>query len=224
MEHANGHIKKMKKPQGQLPADDPISGYILAQPPEVRDLLRAVRETIQAAAPDATEKISWQMPTFWQRENLIHFAAFKNHIGLFPGGEAVHVFAEQLGSYKTSTGTIQLPLNKPIDHQLIADIVCWRIKRLQPKQYEYDAIIRASESGKGGAYVPFPYGLRAESGKGRLKVHATFDGEPYQGSIVNMGVKNADGSVCYILGIRKSIRQKIGKQIGDVVHVALSEI
>jgi len=89
--------------------------------------------------------------------------------------------------------------------------------------YDYDAIIKQSEIGKGGAYVPFPYDIRAEFGKGRVKVHVTFDGIPYDGSIVNMGVKNEDGSVCFIIGILKNIRVKIGKQIGDSVRVAVSE-
>ena len=87
------------------------------------------------------------------------------------------------------------------------------------KIYEYDAVIQSSGIGSGGAYVPFPYDIRVEFGKGRVKVSATFDGEPYEGSIVNMGVKNPDGSVCYILGILKDIRAKIGKQPGESVHV-----
>ncbi|GHU55344.1 hypothetical protein FACS1894132_11320 [Clostridia bacterium] len=91
------------------------------------------------------------------------------------------------------------------------------------KTYEYDAIIQASEVGKGGAFVAFPYDIRAEFGKGRVKIHATLDGEQYNGSIVNMGVKNADGSVCYIIGILKEIRTKIGKQIGNSVHVIVTE-
>ena len=70
-----------------------------------------------------------------------------------------------------------------------------------------------------GAYIEIPFDIKKMFGKGRLKVHATFDGEPYNGSIVNMGVKNADGSVCYILGVRKDIRVKIGKEAGDVVEV-----
>ena len=89
------------------------------------------------------------------------------------------------------------------------------------KVYEYDAVIR--EAGGGGAYVEFPYDLRDEFGKGRLKVRASFDGEPYDGSIVNMGVKNADGSICYIIGIRKDIRAKIGRQPGDTVRVSIRE-
>lgn len=89
--------------------------------------------------------------------------------------------------------------------------------------YEYDAVIQSSEAGSGGAYAAFPFDLRAEFGKGRVKVHAEFDGEPYDGSIVNMGVKNADGSVCYIIGILKEIRAKIGKQPGDSVHIVIRE-
>ena len=92
------------------------------------------------------------------------------------------------------------------------------------KIYEYDAMIRSSEIGKGGAYVAFPYDVRQEFGRGRVKVRATFDGEPYEGSIVNMGVKNEDGSVCYIIGVLKDIRLKIGKQPGDSVHVTVREI
>lgn len=94
---------------------------------------------------------------------------------------------------------------------------------MQSKIYEFDAIIKASEVGKGGTFVIFPYDVRTEFGKGRVKVHATFDGEPYSGSIVNMGVKNEDGSICYIIGVLKDIRAKIGKQIGDTVHVTITE-
>lgn len=89
------------------------------------------------------------------------------------------------------------------------------------KIYEFDALIH-DVPGKGGAYVPFPYDLRKEFGKGRVKIHATFDGVPYDGSIVNMGVKNPDGTVCYILGVLKEIRTKIGKQPGDIVHVTVT--
>lgn len=78
------------------------------------------------------------------------------------------------------------------------------------KEYKFESTIYASEVGKGGAYVIFPYDVREEFGKGRVKVHATFDGADY------------DGSICYILGIRKDIRKKIGKEIGDSVHVVVA--
>lgn len=94
---------------------------------------------------------------------------------------------------------------------------------INSKTYEYEAAILASEVGKGGAYVVFPYDVREEFGKGRVKVHATFDGEPYDGNLVNMGVKNPDGSVCYIIGVRKDLRQKIQKNVGDVISVTIKE-
>jgi len=87
--------------------------------------------------------------------------------------------------------------------------------------YEFDAVIESSSIGRGGAYVRFPHNVRDEFGAGRVKVRATFDGEPYDGSIVNMGLKNPDGSICYIIGILKAIRTKIAKQPGDTVHVTV---
>ena len=89
------------------------------------------------------------------------------------------------------------------------------------KKYEFDAVIHADPE-SGGAYVAFPWDLRAEFGKGRLKVHAEFDGIPYDGSVVNMGVKNADGSVCYVIGVLKAIRNRLGKGEGDPLHVVIT--
>lgn len=89
--------------------------------------------------------------------------------------------------------------------------------------YEFHAQIEPVPD-KGGAYVRFPYDIRKEFGKGRVKAEITFDGEPYSGSIVNMGVKNEDGSVCYIIGVRKDIQAKIGKQPGDTVKVMVKAI
>jgi len=94
---------------------------------------------------------------------------------------------------------------------------------MDERVYRYDAIIRSSDTANGGAYVEFPYDIRKEFAKGRIKVHCTFDGEPYDGSIVNMGVKNSDGSICYIVGILKGIREKINKQPGDTVFVTVRQ-
>lgn len=90
------------------------------------------------------------------------------------------------------------------------------------KTYEFDAKIYKVPD-IDGAFIMFPYDVKAEFGKGRVKVHATFDGEPYDGSIVNMGVKTDEGGICYIIGLRKDIRAKIGKQAGDSVHVTIRE-
>ena len=94
---------------------------------------------------------------------------------------------------------------------------------MENKYFEFDAVIMASEIGKGGAYVAFPYDIKKVFGKGRVRVSATFDGAPYEGSIVNMGVKNPDGSVCYIIGVLKEIRMKINKGPGDTVRVTVAE-
>ena len=91
---------------------------------------------------------------------------------------------------------------------------------MNEKKYEFDAVIRKVPD-IDGAYVEFPHDVRAEFGKGRVKVHASFDGVPYDGSVVNMGVKNDDGTICYIIGIRKDIRKAIGKEPGDTVHVEI---
>ncbi len=88
------------------------------------------------------------------------------------------------------------------------------------KRYEYNAVLHETPD-DGGAYVVFPWDIRQEFGKGRVKVHAEFDGIPYDGSIVNMGLKNKDGSVCYLIGVRKSIRKALNKKDGDTIHVTI---
>lgn len=89
-------------------------------------------------------------------------------------------------------------------------------------RYEYDTVLHELPD-EGGAYVIFPWDLRKETGKGRMKVHAEFDRIPYDGSIVNMGLKNPDGSVCYVIGVQKSIRRAIRKGDGDMIHVVIKD-
>lgn len=110
-----------------------IDQYISEQRPGIQHLLKKNRNTIKSSAPQAIEKMSWQMPTFWQGENLIHFAAFKNHISIFPGGEATAFFADKLTDYKTSKGTIQFKLDKEIPYELISEITKWRVKTVEEK-------------------------------------------------------------------------------------------
>jgi hypothetical protein len=93
---------------------------------------------------------------------------------------------------------------------------------MKNKTYEFTAVIKKVPD-IDGAYIEFPYDLKKEFAKGRLKVHAQFDGEPYDGSIVNMGLKNKDGTICYIIGIRKDIRAKINKTFGDKINVKIRE-
>ena len=89
-------------------------------------------------------------------------------------------------------------------------------------EYTFDAILHEVPE-NGGAYVIFPWDIRKEFGKGCVKVHATFDGIPYDGSVVNMGVKDEKGEICYVIGVLKSIRKQLGKKDGDTIHVTISE-
>lgn len=106
-------------------APETIGAYIASQPEEMQDYLHQINDIIKASIPEAKEKISWSMPTYWKDRNLIQFAAAKNHIGLYPGPEAVEAFAKQLKEYKTSKGAIQFPYNKPLPLDLIAEIAKW---------------------------------------------------------------------------------------------------
>lgn len=102
--------------------------YIALQEESAQPFLRSIRSTIRAALPDAEERISWSMPTFWGGKNVIQFAASKRHIGLYPSPEAVEAFRDKLAGYETSKGTIRLPYQEPLPLELIAEIAkwCWK--------------------------------------------------------------------------------------------------
>ncbi len=106
-------------------APQSIEEYIAQQPEDARSYLRQINDTIKSALPEAVPKISWSMPTYWKKQNLIQFAASKKHIGLYPGPAAVEAFTDQLQGYKTSKGTIQLPYDKPLPLDLIREIAVW---------------------------------------------------------------------------------------------------
>lgn len=108
-------------------APETIDEYIFAQDEAIWDQLQNVREAIRDELPDATEKISWSMPTWWQGRNIIHFAAQKKHIGLYPGPEAVEQFAEKLEErgLKYSKGSIQIPYSDNLPLDLISAIAAW---------------------------------------------------------------------------------------------------
>ena len=91
---------------------------------------------------------------------------------------------------------------------------------MKEKEYIFDAVLH--ETDEGGAYVIFPWDLRREFNRGRIKVHALFDGVPYDGSVVNMGVKDEEGNICYIIGVIKAIRRQLQKQDGDVIHTVIT--
>ncbi|KQC01975.1 iron chaperone [Pedobacter sp. Hv1] len=106
-----------------------IDEYIATFPEETQKLLQQVRSTIQKAAPTAEEKISYAMPTFALNGNLIHFAAYKHHIGLYPAPQGIEAFKEELSAYKGAKGSVQFPLNKPMPLDLIARITAYRVKQ-----------------------------------------------------------------------------------------------
>jgi len=104
-----------------------IDEYILRFSNEVQEILETVRNVIKESAPDAVEKISYQMPTFYFHGNLVHFAAYKNHIGFYPTSSGIAAFIHELSDYKTSKGAVQFPLNKPLPYDLITKIVKFRV-------------------------------------------------------------------------------------------------
>ena len=108
-----------------------IDAYIAQYPKEMQKRLTQIRKTIKKAAPKAIEKISWAMPTFWQKGNLIHFAVMKNHIGLYPGADGVKAFTEELEQFKTTKGGIQLPHDKELPLDLISRITEFRVKQAE---------------------------------------------------------------------------------------------
>lgn len=106
---------------------DEIGRYISGFPPEVQEILQKVRQTIRDAAPDAVEAISYQIPTFKLNGNLVHFAAYKKHIGFYPTSSGIEHFKDELSAYTTSKGAIQFPLDKPVPYKLIRKITTFRV-------------------------------------------------------------------------------------------------
>ncbi len=106
---------------------DSIDDYIATFPAEVQKLLGELRTTIKAHAPDAEEKFSYGMPTFFLNGNLVHFAAFKNHIGFYPTPSGIEAFKDELSIYKGAKGSVQFPIDKPLPLKLIIKIVKFRV-------------------------------------------------------------------------------------------------
>jgi uncharacterized protein YdhG (YjbR/CyaY superfamily) len=105
-----------------------IDAYIAVFPDDVQRILNELRQTIREAAPDAKETINYQMPTFTLNGNLVHFAAFQNHIGFYPTPTGIEAFQEELSAYKGAKGSVQFPINQPLPFPLIRRIVEYRVK------------------------------------------------------------------------------------------------
>jgi uncharacterized protein YdhG (YjbR/CyaY superfamily) len=107
---------------------DNIDEYISRFPKDIQAILEELRVTIRNSAPEAEETISYQMPTFTLKGNLVHFAAFKNHIGFYPAPTGIEMFRKELSAYKGAKGSVQFPLDKPLPLSLITKIVRFRVK------------------------------------------------------------------------------------------------
>ena len=104
-----------------------IDEYIMQFPTEVQEKLKTLKKVIKEAAPEAEEKISYKMPTFTLHGNLVHFAGYKNHIGLYPTPSGIEAFKEELSKYKGAKGSVQFPIKEPLPYELIIKIVKYRV-------------------------------------------------------------------------------------------------
>lgn len=109
------------------PGPSPIDEYIRQFSPEIQEILQTLRKVIKESAPEAEEKISYQMPAFVLHGNLVYFAAFKRHIGFYPTASGIAAFQQELSGYKGGKGTVQFPLDQPLPYELIRKIVKFRV-------------------------------------------------------------------------------------------------
>lgn len=110
-----------------------IDEYISQFPDSTAEILKKVRAVISETAPKATETISYQIPTFKLKENLVHFAGYEHHIGFYPGGAALESFKDQIQKYKHAKGSVQFPLSEPIPYDLIKQITKFRLDKVKEK-------------------------------------------------------------------------------------------
>jgi uncharacterized protein YdhG (YjbR/CyaY superfamily) len=118
-------MREMIPSPGQIKTMDT---YIAEFPENVRELLEELRRVIRESAPQAEETIRYGIPTFRLNGNLVHFAAFKKHIGFYPTPSGISAFSEELSPYKHSQGAVQFPLDKPVPYDLVRKIVHYRVK------------------------------------------------------------------------------------------------
>ena len=120
---------KNKNPQS-------IDEYIALFPEDIQKKLRDMRETIHLAAPEATEKISYQIPTFFLKGNLVHFGAYKNHIGFYPTPSGIEAFREEFSKYRSTKGAVQFPLDEPLPLELVSRVTTFRFAENMKKAEE----------------------------------------------------------------------------------------
>ena len=116
-----------------------IDEYSGTFPPEVQKILQEMRTVIRSAAPQAQEKISYGIPTFFLEGNLVHFAGYKKHIGFYPAPSGITAFSEQLSVYESAKGSVKFPLDKPMPWDLVREITAFRVK---------ENLVKAAEKAK----------------------------------------------------------------------------
>lgn len=119
--------------EGNKPEIASVDEYIAQFAPDIQTILQTIRQVVRDAAPEATEKISYQMPTLYLHGNLVHFAAFKNHIGFYPAPQGIEAFQQELAGYKGAKGSVQFPLNQPMPYDLIRRITIYRSEENKAK-------------------------------------------------------------------------------------------
>lgn len=135
----------MDAPSGQFKT---IDEYIAMFPDDVRRILNELRQTIREAAPEAQETINYQMPTFRLNGNLVHFAAFKNHIGFYPTPTGMEAFKDELSAYKGAKGSVQFPIDQPLPLPLIRRIVEYRVKENLERKPKKKSSAKKSQKGE----------------------------------------------------------------------------
>jgi uncharacterized protein YdhG (YjbR/CyaY superfamily) len=123
-----------KRTQSSRNQSGTLDEYIGSFPKNVRDILAELRRVIRESAPEAEEAMAYGIPTFRLKGNLVHFAAFKNHVGFYPTPSAIEAFKKELSQYKQAKGSVQFPLDTPIPFELVKRIVKFRVKENESKK------------------------------------------------------------------------------------------
>jgi uncharacterized protein YdhG (YjbR/CyaY superfamily) len=210
-----------------------VDAYIAAAEPALRPRLEALRAALRAVAPAAVERMAYGMPTLHQGENIVHYAAFGQHIGLYPGPEAIEHFAPALAGLRSSKGAVQLPHEAPLPLALCAEITAWRVAQVEaappragkkapealrdPGPLRFSAALHKAQAAGAACFVDFPWELKATFGKGNLvPVRAVWDG-----AVVYRGVLAMMGGAAPMLLCRSDVVAALGKGPGDTVEVEL---
>lgn len=133
-----------------MPGLKTIDEYINTFPEDIRTMLNELRQTIRDAAPEAEETINYQIPTFTLNGNLVHFAAFPNHIGFYPTPSGMEAFKKELAGYKSAKGSVQFPIHEPLPLPLIRKIVEYRVKENLERKSKKKSPDRKSRTGETG--------------------------------------------------------------------------